>query len=194
MIQEEAIVLRSTQYKDSERIVTLLTKESGILSVLAKRVSQKDLKVHSLTTPLHRGDYILTKGSSDLYKFKDGHILDTFVELRRSFLHLKTALELLDFVQKSQMPGEAAPLLYLLVSGYLNALKTTQNPSALKVSFILKLLKHEGIYQTGELPSHIDALAHISHYSELENHLLTETELEEAGQIFKQKFHQMGAG
>jgi DNA repair protein RecO (recombination protein O) len=194
MINEEAIVLRSTQYKETDRIITLLTKEAGILSVMAKRISHKDLKMHSLASPLHRGEYILSPINPDLFRLKDGHILDTYVEVRRSFAHLKVALELLDLTEKSQMPGEAAPLLYLLLSSYLTALKVVENPQLLKISYVLKLLRHEGIYDAEEFSSKIDLLAHIKSFKELIHYEIDAKELEEAHLILNAKIHQMGAG
>jgi hypothetical protein len=47
---------------------------------------------------------------------------------------------------ESQLHHKPSPLLYDLAAAFLKRMETTQNPKALYLSFLLKLLKHEGLF------------------------------------------------
>ncbi len=166
-MKDEAVVLKSVQYRDHQRIITLLTRHHGIVSAHARRISQKDLKMHNLCSPLCYGEYILSKGAKDLYHLYDGHTIDTHHDVRGSFDHLSVACELLNLLARTQLPGKPSPPLFAMLLGYLNALKTSGEPHALELSFALKLLKHEGLYDSSKIPKELHPLAEVSHYTEV---------------------------
>ncbi len=143
--QTEAIVLRSIKFKEQQRIITLFTKESGVLSLIVKGVHQKKGSLINLTTPLCRGEFHYRKGPSNLHRFLDGSILDMHLPLRQSYDHLETASLHLQAINISQLPDTPAPILYALCASYLKQLKEFDHPKTLTGSFYLKLLKHEGL-------------------------------------------------
>ena len=149
--KEEGIVLKATPYQESSRILSLFTKNSGIISVIAKRLSPKKSTLINLTTPLCRAEFIYRKGKSSLYRFIDGSILDLHLPLRQSYLNLKTASNLLNLVSASQLPEKPAPHLYQLLSLSLKKMPLFSDPSVLFSAFQLKLLKHEGLLSIGRV-------------------------------------------
>lgn len=143
--QSEGIVLRSLDYKERQRIVTVFTPDAGLISIIFPYLSRRAPRLLTLSSPFCLAEFIYQKGKSDLFKFKDGTILDDMHALRLSFEHLQTAGELAQAILHSQMPGKPSPLLYALFSAYMKQVSHFESPSMLTASFYLKVLKHEGL-------------------------------------------------
>ena len=83
----EGIVLRSQDYKERHRIITLFTP-LGLISLIVKGISRKNSHLLTLTTPFSHGEYIYRQGRSDLFRFHDGAVLDDHFDLRQSLRFL----------------------------------------------------------------------------------------------------------
>jgi DNA repair protein RecO (recombination protein O) len=138
------IVLRSFDYQDNQRIITLFTPDSGLIQLIVKGVSQKNLHLFSLTTVFTVGQYHFTRGRTDLYRYLDGTHLE-FIPLRENLVHLKAAGAITKALLTSQLPGKTAPRLYQLTLAYLKQIPLFTDPLPLVLSFQLKLLKHDGL-------------------------------------------------
>jgi len=141
----EGITLRSMEYKERERILTLFTEEKGVISLILKGISRSRPHLLALSTPFCIADFHTLKGSSDLYRLHDATLKESLPELRRSFAHLSAAGEMVKNLLLSQMPEKRAPLLYRLLKSYLFRLPSFTDPTPVEVSFTLKLLLHEGL-------------------------------------------------
>ncbi len=148
MHNQEGIVLRTMEYKERERILHLYTPHSGLISLIVKRLSRKQGHLLALSTPFCHGDYHYTIGRSSLYRFTDGSVIQTHCHLRDDLSYLETAGAIAHALLVSQLPGKPAPALFQLALTYLKQIPLAQNQQALKASFLLKLLKHEGLLST----------------------------------------------
>lgn len=140
----EGIVLRSQDYKESHRIITLFTPE-GLMSLIVRGISRKNTRLLSLTTPFCHAEYHFRRGRSELLSFRDGTILDDHLNLRHSLQSLQTAGSLAKAILSSQMANKPAPALFLLYKAYHKQAAHFKNLDALLASFYLKLLKYEGL-------------------------------------------------
>lgn len=150
----EGIVLKSTDYKESNRILSIFTPHAGVINVIVKRISKKKTTLINLTSPLCRAEFVYRKGRSQLYSFIDGTILDLHLPLRHSYKHLQTAGNMLRAIATTQYPEKPVPILYYLLLSYLKKLPTFSKPKVLFASFKLKLLKHEGLLSITEICNH----------------------------------------
>ena len=141
--REEGIVLQSLDYQESSRILSVFTKDAGIISLLAREKTKP--KWIQLTTPLCRADFFYQIHRSTLYRLVDGHVLNAHLHVRTSYPHLLAAGAMLRGVLHSQFQGKPAPLLYKLLTHYLTHLPHAAFPAAFHTSFFLKLLKHDGL-------------------------------------------------
>ena len=141
----EGIVLRAFDYKDRQRIITLFTREAGLISLIIKGISRKNYRMLSLSTPLSRVEVHFKWGKSDLFRFVDGTVLDEHLELREQLSFLQAAGHLAQTILQSQLPAKPAPSLYLLFRSYLKQVPSFTNAELLLSSFRLKLLRHEGL-------------------------------------------------
>lgn len=140
----EGIILRSQDYKEHHRIITLFSPQ-GLISLIVKSISRKNARLLTLTTPFSHGEYIYHQGQSELFRFHDGTVLDDHLNLRQSLQFLQTAGALANAILASQMIGKPAPILYALYKSFHKQICTFDDPAPLLASFYLKLLRHEGL-------------------------------------------------
>lgn len=139
-----AILLRSTPYLNTARILTLYTRTLGLLSAYTRKTSAH-------TDPFHLAEWILKPSKTELYTVSDVHLLDPLTALRSTHAHLTFAGALANTLLQSQLPGKPSPLLFDLTLHYLRALPTFPQPATLLASYRLKLLLHEGHLSADEL-------------------------------------------
>jgi DNA repair protein RecO (recombination protein O) len=140
----EGIVLRSQEFKEHHRIITLFSPQ-GLISLIVKSVSRKNTRLLALTTPFSYGEFIYHQGRSELFRLHDGTVFDAHLILRQSLKSLQTAGALANAILSSQMAGKPAPALFLLYKSYHKQVPCFDDPAPLLASFYLKLLKHEGL-------------------------------------------------
>lgn len=140
----EGIVLRSLEYKDSQRIITAFTP-LGLISLIVKGISHRNGQTLTLTSPFCEGEFLFKRNRSDLLAFLDGSIIDSHLTLRQRLSSLKIAGSLAHAILSSQFDGKASVDLYQLFRFYLKNIPAFESPDSLLASFQLKLLAHEGL-------------------------------------------------
>lgn len=135
----QGIVLRKTPYKEKSSILTLFTKEKGVLSLFVKNSTKKQ---HILFSPLTEAEFVYQSKNQKYCSFQDGSIIDLHYFLRSHLESLEAASKMVKIILQTQLPGNKTPALYTLFSLYLK--NVTLNPSSIVSSFLLKLMHHEG--------------------------------------------------
>ena len=145
------IVLTSTPLKENSCVFTLFTKELGIVSCFAHGLSSKNLRKRVLTTPLSYGSYELKK-KKGAFHLHDGSSLSLIP--KNEFANVTLVGSLLRYIKKTQLEQKPAPALFDLLIYYVKKCSSMGNVQAMHASFLLKLMKHEGMYhETQPLPS-----------------------------------------
>lgn len=140
----EGIVLRSQDFKERHRIITLFSPR-GLISLIVKNISRRNTRLLTLTTPFSHGEFIYYQGTSELLRFHDGTLLDDHLILRQNLKSLQTAGALANAILSSQMASKPSPALFVLYKSYHKQIPCFEDPTPLLASFYLKLLKHEGL-------------------------------------------------
>ena len=127
--QVQALVLREIDYKESSKLLTVLTREGGRLTVLARAARGKHspllaatqlLSYASMTLFYHKGRYTLD----------EAELLDGFPAVRRDILALSMGLYLGDLA--AEITGEVADEnVFRLLLQALTALARAQKPQIL---------------------------------------------------------------
>jgi DNA repair protein RecO (recombination protein O) len=147
MIQTNAIVLKTQPFEESGKMIILLTKDFGVQSAIVKAIPKERLDLIQATTPLFEGNYHLKKGRSDLYKIIEVTPIHYYHLLKQDFQRLTCATLMLKLIIKTQIKNKPIPLLYLLLSKYFQELEKSLKPKNLLLSFYLKFLRHEGLFE-----------------------------------------------
>ena len=150
--KDEGIVLRSTDYQDTEKILTIFTKNEGRVELIVKGLRAGQGGKRALCSPLSCSEFVYATGRTELCRLIDITSIDPFLQLREKLSLLQEAGRMARALLASQMPGKSSPLLYGLFRSYLSALPSFPAPEVVSSSFLLKLLRHEGILHLSAFP------------------------------------------
>ena len=140
-INTKALVLRSVQYKESSRILTVLTPEHGKLTVSARGAVRKTSRITASVQPLAFSDMTLSK-THDRYILTEAQIIEQFDELSADLERYSLAAYVAELLEA--LSDEDSPNPELLSLG-LNALhilcKPQDRPNELiKAAFELRAM------------------------------------------------------
>jgi DNA repair protein RecO (recombination protein O) len=142
----EAIVLRMMDYKESDSIVTLFSRESGKVSVVAKGVKKVKSKHGAACQLFTYGHYSFYK-SKQLGTLRHAEISSSFYDLRASLDHAAACSyvnELVDLMVRDGEPNEP------LFEQYLAALQAIE--SGKEARFIVQLFELKWLAAAGYEP------------------------------------------
>jgi DNA repair protein RecO (recombination protein O) len=164
----EGIILKVIDFRDYDQIMTVFTPEMGIVKWIIKKRKPATGKTLQKLSPITRAEFIYTYTKSDLWKCKEVIILDTYVKLREKYAWIETAGKLIHAVLISQTNHKPAPRLYQLLNYTLEKIPLVANPKLLEISFMLKILKNEGLMNTELTCSHCSKELQALHIAENE--------------------------
>ena len=144
----EGITLKNTDFQDHDRIVTVFTELHGLIKLFARGGNNPKNSYNALTTPLICGEFIYTETRGELFRLHEGKVLFSNIHLRRTSSNLRTACQLIQMILQTQFPCRPSPMLYKLLSSCLNNIPEVVNSDTLTLSFLLKLQRHEGLFNT----------------------------------------------
>jgi DNA repair protein RecO (recombination protein O) len=137
----EGIVIKITPFADYDKILTVLT-EQGLIKIYAKLGRKSPIQKLALTGLLNRCEFILLESKTELYKLKEGSVLDAHLGLRQSLNRLLCAQQMASALLHHLWPGKPCPQLYRLFAAFLK--KTSESDLSLLTPFLVKLWVHEG--------------------------------------------------
>ncbi len=85
IVETDGIVTKETKYGDTSRILTVISRKLGKISVLAGNARRSKSGLLTATAMLSHSNFTLFKsGSSSLYKLNEGELVTSFSSLRES--------------------------------------------------------------------------------------------------------------
>jgi len=140
LVKTQGIVLKTTPFQDRSKILQILTQDLGLISVIIKNLSKKNLNLISISSLFTVSELVLKKAKSDIFSFRDGTVVDANMHLRKDLKFINSA----SFMTKAILSTNAhhkKDSIYLLFKSYLKNIAI--NPDALLISFLLKILSSE---------------------------------------------------
>jgi DNA repair protein RecO (recombination protein O) len=144
MSRTEGVILQTINFQDYDQILSIFSPDLGIEKIFVKN-SYRLLRKERAPSLLTQCEFIYRQGKSSFLTCDEFSILNYYLRLRKDFATLQAACDLLRLIQRSQLPGKPAPLLYKLLLKYLEGLDTLPDPRLVVASFRLKLMRHEGV-------------------------------------------------
>ncbi len=143
----EGIVTHVIKYQEHDQILTVFTPDLGVIKVFASGSTLGKSQLRGTHLGLTRVEVVCSEGKSDLYKCREISLLNAYLHLRQNASILNAALEMTKAIAHSQFPHKPAAELFRLFAYYLDKLKGCEYPETLQASFLMKILKHEGLLQ-----------------------------------------------
>ncbi len=136
----QGIVLRETNYKEADKILTVLTRDWGKRTVKARGCRRKNSKLTAASQLLVYSELTLSE-RGEFTTLTEADPLEQFWSVRQDLESLALASYFAEVAEASAQEGETCPELLSLLLNCLYALDTLKKPRALvKAVFELRLL------------------------------------------------------
>lgn len=135
----EGIVLRTSDYGEANKIVTLFSREIGKFGAVARGAKKPNSRLASVTQPFTHGFFICTVGSG-LGTIHQGEIIDPFRSVKGDIFLTAYASYIVELTDKSTDEKRAYPSLFELLRLTLHYLDRGSDPDILKNIFEIKML------------------------------------------------------
>jgi len=143
----KGITLKSIDYQEFDKIIYVFTQNEGVKHLIVKGAKRPKSYAKVALYPLVHAEFLCQKKGRqlDLSVCREITAINQNLFLRKDIDKLQTACTLARAIQTTQFPNCPSPLLFKLFITYIDKIKTCINLTSLTASFLLKLLRHEGI-------------------------------------------------
>ena len=143
LYRDEGIVLRTHKLGESDRIISIFTKQRGKVRAVAKGVRKTKSRFGSRLEPPSHVAALFYEGRGELHIVTQAESIDHFRPIRDDLDRLTRAVSMLEAVDQLGLEGEPNPALYQMLLGALRALSGHSGPLVVP-AFFLKVLALEG--------------------------------------------------
>ncbi len=140
----DALILKSINFKDSDKIYTIITKELGKISAKARGIRKIGSKRLSSLDTLNYVKIGIV-GENDLKTVTEAKLIHSFSNIKKDLDKLNTAYYFIEIINKSIQESEDVSAIFELLIKCLKRLDEIKyNDSRIENYFELKLLEHLG--------------------------------------------------
>ena len=147
IVETEAVVLHTMDFRDTSKIVTLYSKKFGKIKVIAKGTrNQKTNKFGSSLEPMTHSSVVLyKKEQQDLHLLSKSEIVATFSRMQTDPERMYTGLALVELMNMVMHNEEENDRLFLMLAASLKTIDTAEK-NALNVlfAFMVKMFDQFG--------------------------------------------------
>ncbi len=141
----EGIIIRTTNYGETNKIVTLYTREWGKVGVMARGAKKPNSRLAAVTQLFTYG-YFLVQKSSGLGGLQQGEIISSMRSIREDIFLTAYASYIVDLTDKSIDDRKPNPFLFELVYQTLNLINEGYDAEIIVNIFEMKMLNTLGLY------------------------------------------------
>lgn len=146
MLQKcEGIVLRTTDYGETNKIVSLFTREWGKVGVMARGAKKPKSRLASITQPFTYGYFLVQKGNG-LGNLQQGEIIASWRNMKEDLFLTAYASYIVELTDKCTEEKKVNPYLFELLYQTLNYINEGMDPVILKNIYEMKMLPSLGLY------------------------------------------------
>lgn len=145
LITEDALVLRTRNYKESDRLCTLLTRSMGVVTAYARGARNIKNKNFSSTNQLSYASFTLFSGKDGRYSINDSHLEHIFSPVLSDLDRLALAQYLCELAEEMTPPDSFSEGYLTLLLRAFHALSDHDRPAALiKAAAEMRILSISG--------------------------------------------------
>lgn len=148
MLQKcEGIVIRATDYGETNKVITLYTREWGKFGVMARGAKKPNSRLSAVTQLFTHGYFLVQKGSG-LGSLQQGEMITSMRAIREDIFLTAYSSYIVELTDKSTDDRKTNPFLFELLYQTLNYMNEGYDPDVLTNIFELKMLNVLGLYPT----------------------------------------------
>ncbi|OIJ16138.1 DNA repair protein RecO [Anaerobacillus arseniciselenatis] len=154
MLQKvEGIVIRTTDYGESNKILTLYTRELGKIGVMARGAKRPKSRLSSISQLFTHGQYVFQK-TSGLGVLNQGEIISSFRDLRADIFLTAYSAYIVELLDKLTEQNEKNPYLFEFLYQTFHFIDEGYDYEILTRIFEIKMLRVAGV------GLHVDGCTH----------------------------------
>lgn len=138
-----ALVLKSVDYKDNDKILTLYSLEKGIITASIKGVKKSGAKLKFASEPFAFCEYVLAQ-KGDKFTVTGATYIESFYNLRLDMLKYYVSNVILEAVGRLISEGETDPRLFSLIINSVKAVNYSDDELKTLIFFMLELISMLG--------------------------------------------------
>lgn len=140
----EGIVLKSRSYGESNKIVTLMTREAGKVTVMARGAKKPTSRLAGITQTFMHGMYIVQR-TSGMGTLQQGEHLASMRHIQTDIIATAYASYIVELVDRLVEEGGQDPYAYEVLQQALYAIEEEYDPEAIALFADWKLLPYTGV-------------------------------------------------
>jgi DNA repair protein RecO (recombination protein O) len=140
----EGIIIRTNDYGESNKIITLYSKEMGKVAVMARGAKKPKSRLSSISQIFTYGQFLIQKGSG-LGVLNQGEIISTYKYIRSDIFKTAYAAYMIELLDKLTEDGKPSVSLFSFLHTTLTHLNNGVDPDVLLYIFELRMLRIAGI-------------------------------------------------
>ena len=136
-ITTQAVVLQTAEYRDNDRMLSLLTPQYGQMDVLCRGCRRPQSPLMAAAQPFTYGEYVLyqSRNRATVTSFE---LIDSFYAIREDYERLRYAAVIQEALRLQAMPGETNEKIFMLLVRSLKRLcYLPLSPRAVTAAFLL---------------------------------------------------------
>lgn len=148
MLQKcEGIVIRSTDYGETNKVVTLYTREWGKIGVMARGAKKPNSRLSAITQLFTYGYFLIQQGSG-LGSLQQGEMISSMRSIREDIFLTAYSSYIVELTDKSVEDKKSNPFLFELLLQTLNYLNEGYDADVLMHIYEMKMLNVLGLNPT----------------------------------------------
>lgn len=144
MIEVEGLVLKETLYMENSKILKILTKNYGVISVISKGCLKTKSSLKSLSIPFLYGKFSIIYKKGKISTLTDGTIIKNYGNYIKNVKVYAYLSYLCELTLKVSEENYNEKIFYIIISG-INKIVEGLNPCVIKNIIEFKYLKYIGI-------------------------------------------------
>ncbi|MHB2147923.1 DNA repair protein RecO [Calditrichota bacterium LG25] len=145
LIKSKALVLQSIRWHETSKIVTLYTKELGLIKAIARGVYRKNSVLAGRLETLNLVQVVIAqKETRDLQIITSADLLDPFSELKADLKRLPYALAIMEMIQKVLQAGQKDEIFFDFLEQMIRSVSLARQPLIVFWYFLLKFSSYLG--------------------------------------------------
>ena len=96
----EGIIIKDSSYSETSKLITLITKEHGVINLLAKGAKTLKSPLRSTTTKLTHGYFNIIYKENKLCTLKEVDIIDYYKNIKQDINKISYASYILELVEQ----------------------------------------------------------------------------------------------
>ncbi|NPC93351.1 DNA repair protein RecO [Bacillus sp. WMMC1349] len=141
----EGIVLRTNDYGESNKIITILTREHGKIGLLARGAKKPNSRLSAISQPFLYASFLFRK-SSGLGTLEQGEMIESMRHIREDLFLTAHAAYIAELIDKGTEEKKPNPFLFELFLQSLQRLNEGTDPDIITNLIEVKMLGVIGLY------------------------------------------------